>query len=1382
MDDGAMPEAECTVCKGMFTLDLLSAHEENCTRVPDNMEDDVPCAKKKKVQFGTIKEEDQHMLEEYNVRKAKGDPAYQSISGGNDPTALPTSYQIRSKFKNRVQVKDSHVGLLNQGATCYMNSLLQTLFMSADFRQNILKWEIPEEMRTDLNVPYQLQLLFMRMGYSTKSAVETKALTKSFRWTSSHHFAQHDVQELNRVLFEALQKYVDHLNTGNNFLVRLFEGTLSDYIECKVCGERRERVDTFQDVTVTVKDTTSLEEALEKFVEVEEMTGGNSIFCDKCAKNQDSMKGLRFKTLPPILTVQMRRFDFDFTTLKREKVYDDVQIPHVLNLSHHVPSPSLSDFTQLTYLCLCLGRRNIRLPTDILNVLHSFLDHHTYELFSVLAHRGTTSSGHYIAYIRELQEGKRDWYCFNDEWVTKAEEDALKECLDPTAWQEQFSVAKAASQGEQSAAGPLVAVEYNWKSMGNEIPQAKIKEGGGVVIVDSIEKCPLNLNDVVLTVDGAEINKEEEWYEAVAHDCLHQVKVRRAPPATNTEPVVGEVCVPTAPCAPAPTAPLPREDSDGSVDCSMYFPFNDDNAATGVPIFHEYGPSPSPAMMNAAQSLNNNHYNSKLPGVTSRMYPYMAVYRLRGSSQTEQVLRTLPEYLRTTVESEAGEFQEMVSKYDEVKDLVELKLCNPTKWVTVLKGDTVWEATIKCAEALDMDITTLSPDKIRLRYYTESKGVAGKTINFNVTKALVEDTRLAPLTAVVLETREDSDPEFGELEEDIKVFLSVYSPEEAFRTERQCIVLQGYAKLYEMVVQICKLTGIGLNKLVVTKTRGAHTPVVLFEPGMEKVEKGQAFLLASIDLTHDISCSDVIFVESADYAADVTDPALIRQCGNIPPSPYRAVNEVNSRKLCTVKYTLPGDLVPLQNILRTPLLTPTKDLRQLIASAHDFDPGTFILRDASAPTGRVLKVPEKPIQAYAHTTLECTKEVKVTVIEEAPLDEDEMAVEVYVLKKKPGNATFVCKMVAKSTALLADFKKAMAQKEEVSSLGITEENMRVRKMEKDKKNRFEKALLEQTWKECIPVQLERINVVIEKGVEGEKLAKMSLFLVVQRYYPKTDTYSETEELVISKRTTATELQRKIAELHGIENHTEVRVAKVHLKVPAEGADRASNKKVFWRHTEPPENGEDSRPVLGAPFKFEQDCLIAFKHTADDPDEAPATTVEPSAPLLELINNKPTMDNITPLRPVKPEQNVSRERGIVIRTEWDPVSPVDQGLNPPEEERATDNTDQNFGDNCIDNDHHAALLGLDNSEPDNHHHHPGDSASFIEELGPQPYTDMIMELTSNPDCCICLGQFTKDDMVVALNCMHVHHAACLGQWVEQKATCPTCNVFITGPLI
>lgn len=97
-----------------------------------------------------------------------------------------------------------YVGLKNQGATCYMNSLLQTLYHIPYFRKAVYHMPTTENDNPSGSIPLALQSLFYKLQYSDTS-VATKELTKSFGWDTYDSFMQHDVQELNRVLCEKLE-------------------------------------------------------------------------------------------------------------------------------------------------------------------------------------------------------------------------------------------------------------------------------------------------------------------------------------------------------------------------------------------------------------------------------------------------------------------------------------------------------------------------------------------------------------------------------------------------------------------------------------------------------------------------------------------------------------------------------------------------------------------------------------------------------------------------------------------------------------------------------------------------------------------------------------------------------------------------------------------------------------------------------------------------------------------------------------------------------------------------------------------------------------------------------------------------------------------------
>ena len=117
-------------------------------------------------------------------------------------------------------------------------------------------------------------------------------------------------------MFDALEqkfKSTQHADLIN----RLYEGKMIDYVTCLECNVEKSREDTFLDIPLPVKpfgsaiSFGSVEDALKAFVTPETLDGNNQYFCEKCNKKCDAHKGLKFSKFPYILTLHLKRFDFD---------------------------------------------------------------------------------------------------------------------------------------------------------------------------------------------------------------------------------------------------------------------------------------------------------------------------------------------------------------------------------------------------------------------------------------------------------------------------------------------------------------------------------------------------------------------------------------------------------------------------------------------------------------------------------------------------------------------------------------------------------------------------------------------------------------------------------------------------------------------------------------------------------------------------------------------------------------------------------------------------------------------------------------------------------------------------------------------------------------
>ncbi|KAJ3080058.1 hypothetical protein HK102_003345, partial [Quaeritorhiza haematococci] len=274
-----------------------------------------------------------------------------------------------------------YVGLKNQGATCYMNSLLQSLYFTTYFRK--ATFAIPTENdEPTKSIPLALQRVFYQLQTSD-APVGTTELTKSFGWDTLDSFMQHDVQEFNRVLQDNLESKMKGTK-AEGAISKLFVGKMKSYIKCINVDFESSRVEDYYDIQLNVKGCKTLRDSFVNYVQVETLEGENKYMAEGYGL-QDAKKGVIFKTFPPVLHLQLKRFEYDIQRDAMVKINDRHEFPLEIDLDEFLDADSDKSVPQ------------------------------RYHLHGVLVHSGDLHGGHYCAFIRTTPKGK--WFKFDDDRV-----------------------------------------------------------------------------------------------------------------------------------------------------------------------------------------------------------------------------------------------------------------------------------------------------------------------------------------------------------------------------------------------------------------------------------------------------------------------------------------------------------------------------------------------------------------------------------------------------------------------------------------------------------------------------------------------------------------------------------------------------------------------------------------------------------------------------------------------------------------------------------------------------------------------------------------------------------------------------------------------------
>lgn len=288
------------------------------------------------------------------------------------------------------------VGFANQGATCYMNSLLQSLYFTNYFRKAIFqvptKDEYPKgDSSSNITNTLALQRIFWRLQHSD-SPVYTTELTKAFGWESLEAFIQSDVQEFSRVLLDDLETRTKR-TAAEGVVEKLFVGKVRNVIRCTNVPFESRRTENFYDLQLSIKGLSNLKDSFDAYVKEELLEGDNKYHAEGFGK-QDARKFVQFESLPPVLHLHLERYTFDPRTMGTVKINDRFEFPLTINLDAYLAedSPQRKERIQQNYILQC-----------------------------VFVHSGDSHGGHYYVFIKDLA-GNNRWFRFDDTKVIPATE------------------------------------------------------------------------------------------------------------------------------------------------------------------------------------------------------------------------------------------------------------------------------------------------------------------------------------------------------------------------------------------------------------------------------------------------------------------------------------------------------------------------------------------------------------------------------------------------------------------------------------------------------------------------------------------------------------------------------------------------------------------------------------------------------------------------------------------------------------------------------------------------------------------------------------------------------------------------------------------------
>lgn len=250
----------------------------------------------------------------------------------------------RNPYDRKRQDK-APVGLKNVGNTCWFSAVIQSLFNLLEFRRLVLNYkppsnaqDLPRNQKEHRNLPFMRELRYLfalLVGTKRKYVDPSRAVEILKDAFKSNDSQQQDVSEFTHKLLDWLEdafqmKAEEETDEEKpkNPMVELFYGR---FLAVGVLeGKKFENTEMFGQYPLQVNGFKDLHECLEAAMIEGEI---ESLHADNSGKSGQEHW---FTELPPVLTFELSRFEFNQALGRPEKIHNKLEFPQVLYLDRYM--------------------------------------------------------------------------------------------------------------------------------------------------------------------------------------------------------------------------------------------------------------------------------------------------------------------------------------------------------------------------------------------------------------------------------------------------------------------------------------------------------------------------------------------------------------------------------------------------------------------------------------------------------------------------------------------------------------------------------------------------------------------------------------------------------------------------------------------------------------------------------------------------------------------------------------------------------------------------------------------------------------------------------------------------------------------------------------